>query len=359
MKLLLMLNENPPGSHDDVHNSLASLKNDGILKSYSIYPFLVRIEDGLNDQKVVKEIIDIARSFQPTGILWSHTGNLSVRENDILSLRNLPSKPSMGYWDGDIYQKYYKPLPKQIIDLAKMCDVSFWPGYCGMIRSLKKNGCFDIRYVPLSTDKMRFSKPRKTSIIYEVVMVGNIINSVIPFKTFPGSRERKKIADFYYKKLGSRFAVFGNGWNKKYSKGPIPFKEQIDVYQSSRISLGLNNLHAGYFFSNRLPISLSSGVIMVHNYEKGVEKIFEEIGYPYFFRTIQESWNITQNLLEKPQNQLDDLAKKYKQFSLSNISMYQNLKYMIAVLNDYQSKKINNNNSPPNRINPWIKNYQL
>lgn len=358
MKLFLVLNENPLGSHDDVYSSLVALKTDGIIESYYIYPFLNRLAVGLSNKEIIKEIVNIARDFQPTGILWSHTGNLFVNENNILSLKKLQSRPSIGYWDGDIYHKFYKPLPKQMSNLVRMCDVSFWPGYCGMVRDLKKKGCSDIRYVPLSTDEQKFRELRNSKIIYDVVMVCNYVSSKIPFKTFPGSRLRKKVADHFYQKLGDRFAVFGNGWNGKYAKGPIPFEIQNKIYHSSKVTLGVNNLHANYYFSNRLPISLSSGTIMVHNYEKGIEKVFEEIEYPYFFRNIQEAWNITQNLLKKSQNELDGIAKKYRQFSLNNISTYKNLKYMIAVLDDYHLKIINNSNLP-NRINPWIKTFQF
>ena len=358
MKLLLILNENPPGAHDDVHHSLKVLKADGILQSYYVYPFLARMADGLSNTEVVKEIIGIAKDFRPTGILWSHTGNLFVSEKEILILKNLSSYPSMGYRDGDVYHKFYKPLPKQVITLAKMCDVSFWPGYCGMIEGLKKKGCRDIRYVPLSTDEKRFSKLRETKIIFDVVMVGNNITSIIPLKSFPGSRERKKIADHFYKKLGPRFAVFGKGWNGQYAKGPVLFNKQGEIYHSSRISLGLNNLHAKYYFSNRLPISMSSGVVMLHNYENGFGEIFKSINYPYFFKDVDQAWEIAEKLLAKSQDELDESGRKFRDFALSNFSMVRILKYMVVVLSDYhkerKAKKIG-------KVipNPWINARQL
>ena len=64
--------------------------------------------------------------------------------HQILILKNLPP-PSMGCWVGNIYHKFYKPLPKQVITVAKRCDVSFWPGCCGMIEELTKKGCKDVR----------------------------------------------------------------------------------------------------------------------------------------------------------------------------------------------------------------------
>ena len=52
MKLLLILNENPAGSHVDVRNALKMLVQKGELRSYCIYPFSARLEDGLNSQEI-------------------------------------------------------------------------------------------------------------------------------------------------------------------------------------------------------------------------------------------------------------------------------------------------------------------
>ncbi|MBW2646346.1 MAG: hypothetical protein JRE23_09250, partial [Deltaproteobacteria bacterium] len=127
MKLLLILNETPPGAHSDIHCSLGVLKDQGVLEDFYIYPFLSRLADGLKDKEVTQEIVNVAKDFQPSSVLWSHTGSLFVREDDIYKIKNLSSNPSIGYWDGDIYQKPL-PLPKEIIGLCKKCDVVFAQG---------------------------------------------------------------------------------------------------------------------------------------------------------------------------------------------------------------------------------------
>jgi hypothetical protein len=337
---------------------LDKLASQDLLESYNVYPFIARFEDGCSNREIAREIVAISESCQPTGILWCHTGNLALCNDHLNSIKSLSSKPSMGFWDGDIYHKFYKPLPKQSVHIAKKCDVSFLPGYSAMIQDLITKGCKDIRYVPLSTDEERFGRKRELGIIYDVVMVGNYIRSSVPFKTFPGSRYRKKIADCFYDKLGERFAVFGRGWKGKYAKGPVSYEKQSEIYHLSRLSIGVNNLHSDYYYSDRLPISLSSGVIMVHNYEKGIDKIFEDIGYTYFFKDIFGAWKITEALLEKQQSTLDSIACKYSEFALKKLSMYTNLEYITAVLKDLREARIKNK-ILVDRVNPWIGNIRF
>lgn len=354
MKLFLILNEKVIEKHQDVRYALQRLMEENFISAYWIFPFLAYRDQGRSDRELSQDIYKTAKDFLPDLILWSHTGNLKIEDKLIANLRKLPSKPSIGYRDGDIYQRFYKPLPREVITLSKQCDVSFWPGYSPTIDLLKKNKCEDIRYVPLTTDESIFSEVRNgKEIKYDVVMIGNLVKSRIPFKTFPGSRFREQLARYFYKKLGSRFAVFGGGWKGEFAKGKIAFHQQNKIYHQSRLVLGVNNLHADYYFSNRIPIALSSGVLIVHNYEKGVEQIFQENSYPYFFRDKKEAWKISAGLLAKPQEELDMIAFKYREFVMEKLTMTCILKYMIEVLKDYKNRR-DGNPVRFSRNNPWI-----
>lgn len=360
MKLLLILNENQPGAHSDIHYSLGVLKDQGVLKDFYIYPFLSRLADGLKGKDVTQEIVNLAKDFKPSTVLWSHTGSLFVGEDDIRKIRDLSSTPSLGYWEGDGYQKP-RPIPKNIVSLCKKCDVVFVPGNGDFTNSLKKNGCEDIRYVPSPTDTNRFCKLRSPDqeIIYDVVMIGNNVASRIPWRTAPGSRWRKEVVEYFFKKLGDQFAIFGYGWKTKYSKGPIPFPEQVNLYHLSRVALGVNNtLGARYCFSNRLPIALSSGVPVVYNYEPGCEEIFKPVKDFCFFKTTSEAWNMTKQLLEKDQSELDEIGLKGYRFALNRLTATDTMRYMISVLRDHWLSQ-EDGKEVGIRPNPWINSPQL
>jgi hypothetical protein len=272
----------------------------------------------------------------------------------------LSSKPSIGYWDGDIYQKP-QPLPKEIISLCKKCDVVFVQGAGDFSHLLKRKGCKDIRFAPAVTDTNRFCKLRSPDqkILYDVVMIGNNVTSRIPWRTAPGSRWRKELAEYFYKQLGGRFAVFGYGWKSQYGKGPLPFDEQVALYHSSRVALGVNNwLGPRYYSSNRLPIALSSGIPVVHNYEAGFEDIFKPAKDFFFFKTTQEAWDITKKLLEKEQSELDEIGFKAYKFVSERLIMTELMRYMINVLKDYKLAQ-EEGKELETRANPWINGSQF
>ncbi len=345
-----MLNEHTAGAHDDVYNALGECINSGEIDSFYVYPFLQKVNNGLSSQKINNEIVQVAEDFQPDLILWSHTIKLKISSETIEKLKSLSSKPQMGYWDGDIYESPFKPLPANVSNLAKNCDVVFCQEFGKMTNLLKDKGCKDIRYVPAATDSDRFNR-ENTSVNkeYDVVLIGNNVINKLPWKRMPGAVYRKKLIEYFYKKLGDRFAVFGSGWKGEYAKGPVNFVDQTKVYQKSRLALGVNNLHSDFYFSNRLPIALTSGVPLLYNYENGLEKLFPQ-NIITFFNSVEDAWTKTKNLLEKNDNELNKIGSEAKQFALENFSMKNNFSYMIQVLK-------NNFSLQPAKIeNPWIQN---
>ena len=353
MDVLLVLNESRPGDHGDVHRAVSKIKADGRIRSYVTYPFPYRLSQAASHQDVNREIVRIAEEHEVTAILWAHASDLKVHEQTIKQLRELKSAPVMGYWDADIYQRFYKPVPENVRYIADRSNVVFCPGLDRLALDAKRDHK-DVRYVPLSVDHNLFSRKRKlkADYTYDIAMIGNNVESRIPFKTFPGSRLRSKLADLLRKKLGDRFVIFGQGWMNPSAKGVLEFDKQSDIYEDSRVMLGVNNLFADYYFSNRLPIAMAAGIITVHNYEKGVEEIFRGEQPPYFFRTIEEAWDIIKKLLDKDQQELDEMAMNSQRYALSSLTTESILIYMLEVLDNY---KRSGNGLPMNELpNPWI-----
>ena len=353
IKFLGILNENDIGDSADVYRALEELSRVGIMDSYKVYPFLARFEDNLSNDEVLDEILTISEEYQPQVILWFHADILKVPKTVVEKLRGLNSRPVMGYWDGDIFKNPYNPLPKNIFDLVVNCDVSFWQGQIPIFKKFKSMGHKDIRYTPAATDEVRFGALREKDPVFDVVMVANFFSSRLPWRNFPGIRWRVKIAKYFYKKLGKRFAVFGNKWKGPFACGPVTFKEQTSINHKSRIVLGVNTSNCDYYFSNRMPICMSSGVPIVNNYQKGFDEIFRDIDYPYFFKTTEEAWIIARNLLDKSQSELDEIGSRTRDFALAHLSKYKILKYMIDVLCDH---KLSQETNKPLHIrpNPWI-----
>ena len=354
MRLFVVLNEQEPRTHVDVYDALDKLVGNGDIGDYKVYPFVFRLHSGAKNREVVDEITGTIHAYEPELVLFSHTGQLDIEYDTLRKLRVQHPTTVFAYRDGDIYHPFYKPMPREIFGILSNCSVSFWCGY-DLYAKKTERFCKDRRYVPLSTDPVRFSRNRGgDEKEFDVVMIGNLSRSKIPFKSFPGGAERVKLAMSMHKLLGDKFAVFGKGWKgMDFCRGPVAFGEQGTMYGRARIALGNNNLHASYYFSDRLPIALGSGVLMAHNYEEGIESPFADIGYNLFFKDVQQARQLVRNLLETSQDEIDKTALRYSTFSLQKLTMEFCMKYMVDVMKScYFSNS--RTNIPAEITNPWL-----
>ncbi len=354
MKLLVLLNENPAGAHDDVHRAIKNCKEKGIITDNYIYPFLTKLAEGEKEKDVLKEIVEISKNYQPDLILWMHTDRFKVNQDAINELKSLKSKPVMGYWDGDIYPELFIPVPKAVLELSSACDVVFVQGFGEMSKKMQAKGCNDIRLVPAFADEKRFYPIKTNQKEYDIVMIGNYTLSRNPFRiTLPGTQFRKVIVKTLSEKYEAKFAVYGNNWSGSSAKGVIPYLDQHNIYSKSKITISINNDNAKYYFSDRLPIAMLSGIPVVQSYEEGFDKLFYGCGEIRFYKSLQEALEQCEALLKKSDDELNEIGKKLLEYALKNFSVKLAFHYMINVLIEKYSLK-NISNSHIYIKNPWL-----
>ena len=355
MRLLLLLNENPAGAHDDVYRAIKNCQTQGLIADNFIYPFLARLAEGKKQKEVSKEIIEIAQNYHPELILWMHTDKYKVNQDAINGLQSLNSKPIMGYWDGDLYQSTYRPAPNAMLELSSSCDVVFIQGFGEMTEKMKKKGCKDIRFVPAFGDNNRFfpiKSDRRRE--YDIVMIGNNISSRNPLKTtLPGTRLRKEIVYELSKKYQDKFAIFGQNWKGKSAKGVANYLSQHKIYSKSRVAISVNNYKGKYYFSDRLPIAMLSGIPIVHNYEEGFNELFNDCKDIRFFKSIEGAIEHCEELLAKNDDELSEIGKNLYNYANRKLSIEFVFQYIIKVLKEKYNYK--NERTPKYRIpNPWL-----
>ena len=352
MKLLVLLNENPAGAHEDVYRAINSCIDNKIINEKFVFPFLAKLAKGVKEGQVLYEIVEISKNYEPDLILWMHTDKLKVNQDVINELRSLKNKPVMGLWDGDLYQSPYRPVPNELLELTVACDVVFVQGFGEMTEKMKKKGCKDIRFVPAFGDDKRFypikNYQRKE---HDIVMIGNNITSRNPFRiTMNGTRLRKKIVNELSKKYNDKFAIYGNNWKGTYAKGAIPYLTQHKIYSKSKITISVSNYTGKYYFSDRLPIAMLSGIPIVHNYEEGFEELFKDCKEIRFFKTFEEGIKQCEELLKKSSVELNEIGMKLHDYALKKLTIELVFKYMINVLKEIHFKK----NDSEKIINPWL-----
>lgn len=360
MRALVVLNDHQRGAHVDYHDALARLRHDGTLESYDVIPHVALKNEGHTDDQIVRMVETSAADLPADAIVWCHTGDLRIPDDAMARLRTLPSNPALVYIEGDMYERFYKPLPSAARRAMVACDVVFICGGGGVVSRLKQAGCRDIRYMPLTTDDVRFGadRPPGQSPEFDVVLVGNNHRSRIAFKTMPGCRRRARVVEMLERRLGSRFAVFGHGWDGPAAQGPVPFAEQGKAYQTARVAVGINNLHAPYYFSDRLPISLSSGVVMVHNRETGLDDILpRQVSDLMFDPDGEDLWVSVRRALDMDDADLREAERGARELALRSLTTFAALGYVFEVVAEIRERRSGSAVTPVS--NPWIPQVRL
>ena len=107
-------------------------------------------------------------------------------------------------------------------------------------------------------------------------MIANRNRGRIPGSAVPGAWRRAQFAKLLERQYGSRFALYGHGWEGNSSwRGPLAFDEQGEANRSAWVSASWDHFPSiANYTSNRAPISLASGVPHVSNYRPGFELMY-------------------------------------------------------------------------------------
>jgi hypothetical protein len=329
LRLVLVLNEDPAGAHVDVHRALARLRSEGGLEEYEVIPYTAMQRAGASAEDISQATLHSTEGIGANAVVWSHTGALSIgsRALDWISER----VDVMGYLEGDWYENPSKPAPRETLRLASRCDVAFVPGSGALSKRLRSAGCPAVVYFPLTTDERFMGGERAAEAEWDVVLVGNRVGGRNPIRRMPGAVWRARLVDAMSERFGSRFAVFGSGWGGRSARGSVPFAEQGGVYHRARVCVGVNNLHAAYYFSNRLPIAMSCGCDVVHNWEEGLDRVFPKRVSPRWFRTTQEAIAEVERALDV-WDEGDNRRAEARAFADERLSMYRAVSYLCACL---------------------------
>ena len=169
----------------------------------------------------------------------------------------------------------------------------------------------------------------------------------------PGVRWRS-LVKLFEQKLGRRFAVFGHGWRGPSAQGPLPFEKQSDAYGRGRIALGVNNLHAAYYFSNRLPIAMSSCVPVVDNFEQGFEYLFSRESGCLFFHETEQAWDLAHALVAGNADRLSNMGEVAQRVSSERFSITKVIRYICDVMKTFIQSRENFRPPQPHVANPWL-----
>ncbi|MBW4026353.1 MAG: hypothetical protein HIU93_03040 [Acidobacteria bacterium] len=306
--------------------AFAEMAQDGTIGELLIYSFLADWRSDRNQARCHEALLTHVRSFQPDIIFWQHPSEYPLSSEFIRAIRACGSSPLIAYHEGDPYDRFYKKITPTTKTLYVESDI-FWTTGLGMPRRLFS----ELRvhphfyYSPSSFDRERFgSEPidiLKLGSKYDAVMFGTIATKWRSLFKQPDSMQRVRLARKFAHLFGDRFAAFGRGWPRKTnSRGPISYGSQAEVIQLSRMSVIWDLYpHSTFYFSDRLPIALGSGVPFITNGRKGLDVVLGRAPGLYLVDTIEDALDVAVYLRGLPIEEIAEIGLAARAWALKNL----------------------------------------
>jgi hypothetical protein len=310
-KLLYLPNEVTVGDQVGPRLAFQKMLAQGELAAYESLSFLVTAKES-GTAASLAEIVAKVQSMQPDLLLWQHIGVFPITDAFMRRLRAACPGMKILYHEGDMFGGWAKPLPRQTAIAMRSADVVSLVGTGEFAQQVRKLGAKRVIYSPHSADTHRFGTPWTPTAMrdFDVVMIGNRVCSRLPWKRIPGAQQRSDLVAAMTEAFGDRFAVFGHGWQGCLSNhGPLPFDKQEAAVRRAWVSISWDHFdQEASYFSDRVPISLLSGVPHVTNYQPGYEAVFGPAPPLYWAESVPAMLAKVDELLSLPVGALDQVG---------------------------------------------------
>jgi hypothetical protein len=317
IKLLYLPNEVNVGDQVGPRDAFENLVLKGKLLRYEAFSFLFEAKKrGVSG--MLSCLKDQVNEIQPDLLFWQHVGDFSINEKEIASIRAMAPKMRLIYHEGDVFGRWIKKIPKATRTLMAAADFVALVGRGSLADLVKSFGVHRVIYSPHSVDTLRFGTHWEPTLEreFDVIMIGNRIKSRLPWMRMPGASKRVRMVKVLGQSFGSRFAVFGHGWNEFVGNfGPIPFSEQEANQRRAWVTVSWDHFDTiDAYFSDRVPISLMSGVPHITNYQPGYEDIFGLSPPIFFVKSVDDLLTKVKEILAMGPTIINEIGRKAQDY---------------------------------------------
>jgi hypothetical protein len=251
-------------------------------------------------------------------------------------VRSACGNPVLALQEYDAWGAPSKPLDAATRALATAADVVYLCALGPNETEFRRAGAGDVRYTPHTCEHARFAPPPgpRPRASYGAVMLGNLFRLGLFRRTLPGGRERRRLARQLRHEMGDRFGLFGTGWGPRTpADGTVEFGDQGTVNRSSLLTVGWDHFPTyDFYFSDRLPIALASGVPHITNRQPGYEDLFPEGCGLFLADSVDEMVEMTLDLASRSPAELADLGEAATTFAREHLDTTVVLRQVVGEL---------------------------
>ncbi len=327
-KVLYLPNEGNFAEEGQVGGRAAfnEMAQDGTIGELKIYNFLADYNARQrNAEESHRALVELVRGFRPDIIFWQHPYGYPIPQALLNEILACGSAPLLAFHEGDPFDRFYKLIPPEVATLYRNSDVFFTIGL-GEARRLFNRIRFHphFYYSPSIFDRERVgAEPPRVETLgsqYDAIMIGRIGSRIRRLYKQPHSGMRIKLARELRRLFGDRFAVFGDGWPADVQcAGLLHYAKQAATIQTSRMSV-MWDLYPDYtyYFSDRLPIAIGSGVPFVTNRRKGLDVVLAGAPGVYLGDSIEDLLDVAVYLRGLPIEEIHSIGIAEREWAFAN-----------------------------------------
>jgi len=331
LRFFYVPNEGAEGDQIGPRKAFRLLHEQGVFSAYTAYSYLVERKKAASHAQALERLYAAVHAFQPDVIYFQHlNGSYPVDQAYVRRLKSVASAPRFVWHDPDPYGKFIKPLDPTMKAALAESDMAVLVGLGYLAEHVRRAGAKRVLFAPHSYDDERFGQAWQptTSRAYDAIMIANLTClKRVPFLFLPGGRQRKVMSRAFHRAYGERYAVFGagQGWRgEPYCRGPIPFDAQERTIRSAWLTINWGQFdEIAFYSSDRLPISLASGVVHITNHQRGYEHLFPNPKGIYFVHSPAEALDVADSLLSLPREQLIEIGQQGRVYARERLNATQ------------------------------------
>lgn len=318
LRFFYVPNEGEEGDQVGPRKAFRLLHEEGVFSAYTAYSYLVERRTAASHEQAQRDLHAAVEAFQPDVIYFQHLNRSYPADRAyIRRLKAVASKPKFIWHDPDPYGRFIKPLDATMKAAIAESDMAILVGLGYLAEHVRRAGARRVQFSPQSYDDERFDQPWQPTLKreFDAVMIANLTClKRVPFLFLPGGRKRKLLSRTFHAAYGDRYALFGagQGWQSEaYCRGPIAFDAQERTMRSAWLTINWSQFDdIAMYSSDRLPISLSTGVPNITNHQRGYEHLFPDAKGIYFVHSPAEALDVADLLLSMPREQLIEIGQQ-------------------------------------------------
>lgn len=323
LRWLYLPNEATEGDQVGPRKAFRLMHEQGLLAAYQACSYLVAAERLQRPDLVQQDLLAQVRAFEPDVVFLQHPSDRwGVDAAFLPQLKAVPSAPRLVVHEGDVYGRLLKPFDRTLRAALAAADLAVVVGLGDLAARVRQAGAPRVLLAPHSYDDERFDTPWQPPPTrpLDAVMIANLAClKRIPGLYLPGGHRRKRLARLFHRAYGGRFVVHGagQGWrDEPYLRGPIAFGDQERAVRQAWLSINWTLFdEVPMYFSDRLPISLASGVAHITNHQPGIEQVLPGAEGLFLVQSPDEALDVADALLSLPREQLIDIGLRGRDYA--------------------------------------------